>query len=110
MYYGIDASTLSQVGMAAQKGTVERLRQSGVGALSNAFGMAAFLESKEDLLCDHPSLFIILYNYILCVILYTSHITIFIPMPLCLFLFRYFLEDSTIVLSNPWEYHKLLDL
>lgn len=27
--------------MAAQKGTVERLRQSGVGALSNAFGMAA---------------------------------------------------------------------
>ena len=29
--------------MAAQKGTVERLRQSGVGALSNAFGMAAFL-------------------------------------------------------------------
>lgn len=27
--------------MAAQKGTVERLRQSGVGALSNALGMAA---------------------------------------------------------------------
>ncbi|CAK9056190.1 Phenolphthiocerol/phthiocerol polyketide synthase subunit C ((Phenol)carboxyphthiodiolenone synthase subunit C) (Beta-ketoacyl-acyl-carrier-protein synthase I) (Phthiocerol synthesis polyketide synthase type I PpsC) [Durusdinium trenchii] len=30
-----------EVGMAAQKGTVERLRASGVGALSNAFGMAA---------------------------------------------------------------------
>lgn len=29
--------------MAAQKGTVERLRASGVGALSNAFGMAASL-------------------------------------------------------------------
>ena len=27
--------------MAAQKGTVERLQQSGVGALSNALGMAA---------------------------------------------------------------------
>ena len=47
-----------QVGMAAQKGTVERLRQSGVGAWSNAFAMAAFLESKQNLLCDHPSLFI----------------------------------------------------
>lgn len=33
--------------MAAQKGTVERLRQSGVGALSNAFGMAAFLRWDE---------------------------------------------------------------
>eukprot|EP00438_Fugacium_kawagutii_P013945 Skav203411 [mRNA] locus=scaffold1743:237332:243479:- [translate_table: standard] len=33
-----------EVGMAAQKGTVERLRQSGVGALSNAFGMAAYLK------------------------------------------------------------------
>ena len=38
--------SLHQVGMAAQKGTVERLRQSGVGALSNAFGMAAFLGQK----------------------------------------------------------------
>ena len=36
-----------QVGMAAQKGTVERLRQSGVGALSNAFGMAAFLRWEK---------------------------------------------------------------
>ena len=30
-----------EVGMAAQKGTVERLRASGVGSLTNAFGMAA---------------------------------------------------------------------
>ena len=30
-----------EVGMAAQKGTVERLRASGIGSLSNAFGMAA---------------------------------------------------------------------
>ena len=33
--------------MAAQKGTVERLQQSGVGALSNAFGMAAFPRRKK---------------------------------------------------------------
>ena len=38
-----NSAWLSQVGMAAQKGTVERLRASGVGALSNAFGMAASL-------------------------------------------------------------------
>ncbi|CAJ1350508.1 unnamed protein product, partial [Effrenium voratum] len=40
-----------EVGMAAQKGTVERLRQSGVGSLSNAFGMAALAGCLKAPLC-----------------------------------------------------------
>ena len=75
---------------------MERLRQSGVSALSNAFGMAAFLESKQNLLCDHPSLFIIChYIYIHVIIfididnqidieyIHACHVIILIPMPFC---------------------------
>ena len=38
-----------EVGMAAQKGTVERLRASGVGSLTNAFGMAALAGCLQSL-------------------------------------------------------------
>ena len=64
---------------------MERLRQSG--GLSNAFGMEVFLKSKKDLLCDHPWLFImyvILIYYVSIIIffiVFTSSITILIPMP-----------------------------
>lgn len=109
--------------MAAQKGTVERLRQSGVGALSNAFGMAAFLESKQNLVFDHPSLFILSRHTVdnqidICIYklryIHTSHILSFFFQCLfvcfCLDMYKSVLEDSTMVLSNPWEYCKPLDL
>ena len=45
-----------EVGMAAQKGTVERLRASGVGSLTNAFGMAALAGCLQSLPANYMAM------------------------------------------------------